>query len=242
MVICLNECFSCLSQISWLGSFPPQPAVNIPWEREVREIIVLGLPLSDWRPYLVHFALGLSLWTAWHRKVLLWSPGHPSCKCRLLCRCKNWWGLEKGWISMDSFPYLKVIQRGAHRHFIEFLFIFCYSIVAQSCPNLGNPMDWIPPGSSVHGISQARILEWGCYFLLQGIFLTQGLNLHLWCLLHWWADSLPLSHQGSLFIVTAPKYINKPTPCHLFKLFKKPELSGKFKEWYSQFYIYCFRK
>ena len=34
----------------------------------------------------------------------------------------------------------------------------------------------------------------GCHFLLQGIFLTQGLNLHL---LHWQADSLPLSHVGS---------------------------------------------
>ena len=32
--------------------------------------------------------------------------------------------------------------------------------VAQSCPTLGNPMDYSPPGSSVHGILQARILEW----------------------------------------------------------------------------------
>ena len=31
-------------------------------------------------------------------------------------------------------------------------------------------------GSSVHGISQARILEWEIHFLLQGIFLTQGQN------------------------------------------------------------------
>ena len=35
----------------------------------------------------------------------------------------------------------------------------------------------------------------GQSFLLQGSFLTQGLNL---CLLHWQAGSLPLSHQGSL--------------------------------------------
>ena len=34
----------------------------------------------------------------------------------------------------------------------------------------------------------------GCHFLLQGISPTQGLNLHL---LHWQADSLPLSHLGS---------------------------------------------
>ena len=33
-------------------------------------------------------------------------------------------------------------------------------LVAQSCPTLCDPMDCSPPGSSVHGILQARILEW----------------------------------------------------------------------------------
>ena len=33
--------------------------------------------------------------------------------------------------------------------------------VAQSCPTPSNPMDCSPPGSSVHGIFQARVLEWG---------------------------------------------------------------------------------
>ena len=32
--------------------------------------------------------------------------------------------------------------------------------VAQSCPTLSNPMGCSPPGSSVHGIFQARVLEW----------------------------------------------------------------------------------
>ena len=35
----------------------------------------------------------------------------------------------------------------------------------------------------------------GCHFLLQEVFPTQGSNLHL---LHWQADSLPLSYLGSL--------------------------------------------
>ena len=35
------------------------------------------------------------------------------------------------------------------------------SEVAQSCPTLCNPMDRSLPGSSVHGIFQARVLEWG---------------------------------------------------------------------------------
>ena len=34
------------------------------------------------------------------------------------------------------------------------------SEVAQSCPTLSDPMDYSAPGSSVHGICQARVLEW----------------------------------------------------------------------------------
>ena len=43
--------------------------------------------------------------------------------------------------------------------------------------------------------SSGKDIQVGCQFLLQGIFLTHGLNPHL---LHWQAVSLPLSHQGSL--------------------------------------------
>ena len=35
------------------------------------------------------------------------------------------------------------------------------SEVAQSCPTLSDPMDCSLPGSSLHGILQARVLEWG---------------------------------------------------------------------------------
>ena len=35
------------------------------------------------------------------------------------------------------------------------------SEVAQSCPTLSDPMDGSLPGSSIHGIFQARVLEWG---------------------------------------------------------------------------------
>ena len=38
--------------------------------------------------------------------------------------------------------------------------MFKLSVVAQSCPTLCDPMDCSPPDSSVHGIFQARILEW----------------------------------------------------------------------------------
>ena len=46
------------------------------------------------------------------------------------------------------------------------------------------PCPWDSPGKNT-GV--------GCHALLQGIFLTQGLNPHVLCLLHWQAGSLPLA-------------------------------------------------
>ena len=40
--------------------------------------------------------------------------------------------------------------------------------IAQSCQTLGDPMDCSPPGSSVHGIFQARILEWVAIYFSRG--------------------------------------------------------------------------
>ena len=66
----------------------------------------------------------------------------------------------------------------------------------QSCPTLCNPMDCSPPGSSVHGILQARILVWVAMPSSSGIFLTQGSNPRLLYLLHRQVCSLPLVPPG----------------------------------------------
>ena len=42
----------------------------------------------------------------------------------------------------------------------ECIYLCDLCLVAQSCPTLCNPVDCSPPGSSVHGIIQAGILEW----------------------------------------------------------------------------------
>ena len=47
------------------------------------------------------------------------------------------------------------------------------SEVAQSCPTLSDLMDCSLPGSSVHGIFQARVLEWGA------IAFTDAINMNL---------------------------------------------------------------
>ena len=73
--------------------------------------------------------------------------------------------------------------------------IYCHCLVTELCPTLLWP----------HGLQPTRLLlcPWDfpgkdtgvdCYFLLKGIFPTQGSNLPL---LRWQVDSLPLNHQGS---------------------------------------------
>ena len=49
--------------------------------------------------------------------------------------------------------------------------------VAESCPTLRDPMDCRLPGSSIHGIFQARVLEWGAIALCQLIDHTGRLIL-----------------------------------------------------------------
>ena len=76
------------------------------------------------------------------------------------------------------------------------LLLFSHSVVSNS--------------SRPHGLQPTRLLcPWnfpgtntgmGCNFLLQGIFLMQGLKPPRLHLLHWHADSLPLCHLGSLLV------------------------------------------
>ena len=76
-------------------------------------------------------------------------------------------------------------------------------LVAQSCQTLWEPMDWGPPGFSVHGILQARILEWvPCPsprdLPNSGIEPTSPASPELQ------ADSLPLSHSEALVRIKLP--------------------------------------
>ena len=55
------------------------------------------------------------------------------------------------------------------------------SEVTQSCPTLCDPMDYSLPGSSVHGISQARILEWVDMSFSRGSFQPRD-QTHVSCI------------------------------------------------------------
>ena len=81
---------------------------------------------------------------------------------------------------------------------LPLLFFFPFpTLVTQSCPTLCDPLNYSPPGSCPWDFpgKNARV---GCPFLIQGIFLTQGSNPHLLCLLHCRWILYSLSHQGTV--------------------------------------------
>ena len=81
--------------------------------------------------------------------------------------------------------------------------INCWNIcsVAQLCPTLCDSLDCQPLMLFSFWEFPGKNTEVGCHFLLQGIFLVQGSNLHLWHLLHLQADSSPLSHLGNHAVI-----------------------------------------
>ena len=145
-----------------------------------------------------------------YNKILL---NHKKKCCLLTCIQISQEAEQVVWYShlFKNFPYVGVIHtvkgfsivNEAVDIFLEFSLFWKFSMIQsaaakllQLCPNLCDPIDGSPPGSSVPGILQARILEW-IAILLQGIFPTEGLNPGLRHLLHCRPILYPLSHLGS---------------------------------------------
>ena len=79
------------------------------------------------------------------------------------------------------------------------------SEVAQSCPTLSDPMDCSPPGSSIHGIFQARVLEWGAiaFSACPRVILFYTKELYSFILNHCFSNNnnislLSVSHSSKL--------------------------------------------
>ena len=90
-------------------------------------------------------------------------------------------------------------------------------LVTQLCPALCDLMGCSPPGSSLRGILQARILEWVA-ILFSGIFPSWGSNLGL---LHCRRTLYHLSHQGTPIVVvgvSSPTELNSPVNSKKLKL------------------------
>ena len=99
-------------------------------------------------------------------------------------------------------------------------------VVPDSC----DPMDCIPPGSSVHGIFQTRILEWVAISFSRGIFWTQESNpglLHCRWSPALQADSLPTELRGEASIcgeMTNSSFLKKRFETLELKWVSQPEI------------------
>ena len=76
--------------------------------------------------------------------------------------------------------------------------VFVHAQSLQLCPTLCNPMDCSPPGSSVHGILQARILEWAAMPSSRSSWPRDKIHVCLYLLHCRWILYL-LSYLGSPF-------------------------------------------
>ena len=75
------------------------------------------------------------------------------------------------------------------------------SEVAQSCPTLSNPMDCSLPGSSVHGIFQASVMEWGAIAFSNTVHGASEISL-----LHIYTSLPKATHPDSEFLFELPTY------------------------------------
>ena len=111
---------------------------------------------------------------------------------------------------------------GVGCHFLlQCMKVKCEREVAQSCPTLSDPMDCSPPDFSIHGIFQARVLEWGAIEQL-------GL-LNFWV---WFSDLPPqfgLLSSYLYFVMFPFDHITSSLPSWNFKhgsLKRSPFLKG----------------
>ena len=74
------------------------------------------------------------------------------------------------------------------------------------CPNLCDPMDGSPPGSCVHGILQARILEWVAMPSFRGIFLPRDQIKSCLRFLRWQGGSLLQAPPGKPYSTVEALY------------------------------------
>ena len=84
---------------------------------------------------------------------------------------------------------------------LSFTYNMLHAKLLRSSLTLCDPVDFSPPSSSVRD-SPGKNTGVGCHFLLQGIFLVQGSDSHLFCLLRWQAGSVPLQPPGKPLLFT----------------------------------------
>ena len=135
-------------------------------------------------------------WVSWLDPPILWfSPLYPFLFSKIFFHLLF---PSESELIFDLDSLILVFLRATLSFCSQHWWWFSNWVVSDPCV----PMDCSLPGYSVHGVSQARILEWFAisFSIVSGDFLTQRSNPHL---LHCrrsltlQADFLPLNHQGS---------------------------------------------
>ena len=106
--------------------------------------------------------------------------------------------------------------------------------VAQSCPTLSDPMDWSLPGSSVHGIFQPRVLEWGAIRTILKPVLTNFLRYNSSAALHSLYSAFSKSPLRALLhwclpVLLSDIQMNRPLSAAIIKLVG--HLHGDLRTW-----------
>ena len=108
---------------------------------------------------------------------------------------RNYCSNELFWHVKGNLHNYRLLDENKRRIWKLFdLYNQCWLLSCFSHVQLCDPKDCSLPGSSVPGDSPGKTIGVGCHALLQGIFLTQGLNPRL---LHCRGSLHYLSHQGS---------------------------------------------
>ena len=111
---------------------------------------------------------------ATHSSILGWEIPRTEESGGLQCM-----GSQKSWMQLSNkttmiysaFLFFSIV---AYYKILNIVHCESESEVAQSCPTLCDPMDCSPPGFSVHGILQPRILEWVAMLSSRGSFQPRG--------------------------------------------------------------------
>ena len=143
---------------------------------------------------IIIFALKLLLSRFSHVRLCAtpWTAAHQSPPSLGFSRQEHWSGL----------PFPSPVQESE-------------SEVAQSCPTPSDPMDCSLPGSSIHGIFQARVLEWAAIAFSRAYLLDTHLMMpRNWC------NYLPLSpirvESLQSFPITFSGTLGLLSPCFFF--------------------------
>ena len=121
------------------------------------EVILLEGILPDWRGH------GLCNQLMERQCSTTWSLASEATLLLLLSRFSHVRLYATPWTAAHQAPPSLGFSRTLEWVAISFsncMKVKSESEVAQSCPTLSDPMDRSPPGSSIHGIFQARVLEW----------------------------------------------------------------------------------